>query len=110
LNKDEYTEESFSAIEYLLDTANDILNDTNKEQAEVDEMVEKLKNARNNLTKKEVKEEAKADEKIEKIDEIKTESPKTFDDIGKMFLFLGFSLIGLIVIVITLNKKQNMVH
>lgn len=116
LNKDEYTEESFSAIEDLLDAANNILNDTNKEQAEVDEMVEKLKNVKNNLTKKEVKEEPKVDEKesekVEKNEEIKTDSPKTFDDIGKMFLILGFSLIGLIVIVITLNKKkkQNIVH
>ena len=116
LNKDEYTDESFSAIEDLLAEANDILTDTNKEQAEVDEMVKRLKSARNNLTKKEIKEENKVDEKesekIGKNEEIKTESPKTFDGIGKLFLILGFSLIGFIVIVITLNKKkkQNTVH
>ncbi len=99
LDKDLYSEESFKAVEYLLDEANNILSDTNKNQDEVDEMVEKLKSARDNLKIKELKEENKENNIAD--------VPKTNDDIMKIFVILGGCTALLVGLILLLKKMKK---
>ena len=108
LDKDIYTEESFKNVDDLLDEANLVLNDTNRSQDEVDEMVEKLKEARKKLKEKQIKEDGKEDIIIEENkSENQLDVPKTLDDIVKIFAILGGCVVVLIVIVIAMKKMKK---
>lgn len=108
LDKDIYTEESFKNVDDLLDEAHLVLNDTNRSQDEVDEMVEKLKEARKKLKEKQIKEDGKEDIIIEENkSENQLDVPKTLDDIVKTFAILGGCVVVLIVIVIAMKKIKK---
>ena len=103
LDKGIYSEESFKVVEDLFDEANNILSDTNKNQDEVDKMVEKLKSARDNLKIKEVKEESKE----ETIENNIANVPKTLDNIMKIFAILGGCIVLLVVVIVLLKKIKK---
>lgn len=108
LDKDKYTEETFKNLEDLLDEANEILNDTNKNQNEVDTIVKKIKEAREKLQEKQIKEEVKKETKIEENkNDNQLDVPKTLDDIVKIFAILGGCVVVLVVIVILLKKVKK---
>ena len=105
LDKDKYTEETFKKIEDLLDSANEIKNNTNATQEEVDEMVEKLKGARANLKEKGTQQEETKENKG--VEEQKTEVPKTLDDIVKVFVILGGCVVVLAAIIVLMKKLKK---
>lgn len=98
LDKDKYTEESFKELEDLLEGANKILNDTNIEQDEIDEMVKKLKDVKDKLVEKE---EINEGENIE--------VPKTLDSITKTFSILGISILTLFIIISIIKKNKLLI-
>ena len=116
LDKNKYQEDTFNNLEQLLIEANKINDDTNVNQEEVDEIVLKLKKSRENLKEKEEVNEDK-EKIIEEKEELKEEfkenineeiiSPKTLDNIVKIFVILGICIVGLIVLIIFMKKSKK---
>lgn len=93
LDKTKYDDDSYNELERLLEEAKTIKDDTNVSQDEVDEIVLKIKNAKDSLKEKE--------------NEIV--APKTLDDIVKVFIIFGISIVAFVVILFFMkkNKKNN---